>query len=77
MKCPCEDCLMIPICRHKTIYEIYESCNPIVKYLDLQTKQHMKKFPVFYKILRPTTWSYGRWNKNHSKYKMSYEVFRS
>ena len=40
MKCPCEDCLMIPICRHKTIYEIYESCNPIVKYLDLQTKLH-------------------------------------
>jgi hypothetical protein len=79
VKCPCEECLIVPICRHKTIHQIYGCCDSIVKYLALdqrQHEQHMKKFPIFYEILRPTTWSYTRWNKTHSKYNQSYEVFK-
>lgn len=33
MKCPCEDCLCVPICRHKNYFSLFNSCRLIDKYV--------------------------------------------
>ena len=81
MKCPCEECLLIACCRHKTFYEIY-TCDPLTHYLGINTnektkdhiKQHIQNFPIFYEILKPSRWTYKKWSKGHLKYKISYEI---
>ena len=80
-QCPCKDCLIVPRCRHKLIQELY-FCDLIVEYLSIDNKnikhnnKHMKNFPIFYEILKPTKWNYERCDKKHSLYKISYSLFK-
>ena len=58
MKCPCINCICVPVCRHKTFDNLYDDCILLEDYSydnDLLT-------PPIYRIeinsiLKPTTWS--------------------
>lgn len=58
MKCPCEDCLCVPICQSK-LYNLLVKCSLIEKYLiqpfsfRIRPSKHILKVE---KILDPITW---------------------
>ena len=49
---PCEDCLMIPICRFKNYWKLFADCIFIRKYSD---KKH--NMIHIQKILKPVNWA--------------------
>ncbi len=60
MKCPCEDCLCVPICSQKLYTELIK-CSLIREYLIEPT--YTKKRPTdrvikIFKLLQPTIWNY-------------------
>jgi len=63
MKCPCENCLVMPLCRHK-FYDELKECKHVRKYLYLGNFQKLNyhKVNIIYleQILKPTTWSVGK-----------------
>jgi hypothetical protein len=73
--CPCNNCLMIPICKHKRWTKMMYDCQPILAYAN----RYKSASPIFYytqviyKILKPIEWATdenGRlietpWKKNN------------
>lgn len=60
MKCPCEKCLMIPVCRHKMFLDLLETCHIFHKYTTLHSHAYTDRIlynQVIEKILKPTTWT--------------------
>ncbi len=59
IKCPCEGCLCVPICRHKNYYSLFHECyllstyvqNPYVWKICINELKNSKK------ILQPTCWT--------------------
>ncbi len=61
MKCPCEDCLCVPMCRHKEYIRLTQClllkeylirpCNPTIR-----PTNRVRKLK---EILQPTLWSYN------------------
>jgi len=67
MKCPCEDCLCVPICRHKH-YFIIEKCPLVSAYLCVTNREiRIKKITNVKKFLHPTTWDIDRVHKTGYK----------
>lgn len=62
MKCPCEECLMIPICRHKSLNILLE-CEPMKEYLMnytcslVPTKRRTTLRQGVIDILKPSQWN--------------------
>lgn len=54
MKCPCEDCLCIPICRNKMYFELFNDCSLIHKYIETYDNYRLQ---TTQKILSPQWWS--------------------
>jgi len=55
MKCPCENCLCVPICRHKQHYKLLEDCHLINKYVKTSNnKDHVLE--IIQKIIEPQLW---------------------
>ena len=53
MKCPCEDCICVPICRHKTYEKLIADCILVWNYLPSTTRDNRDMIYV-------TFWSYVR-----------------
>jgi hypothetical protein len=67
MKCPCEDCLCVPICRHK-IYHIIANCPLVSTYLCVTNREtRVEKISNIKEILHPTTWDITRVHKTGHK----------
>jgi hypothetical protein len=69
--CPCEECLVRPLCRNKTYANLYTTCNIISDYLYIDTiptkkvtKLHRNRAKRLEKVLRPISWSLGRLSDN-------------
>lgn len=59
MSCPCEDCLCVPICRHKVYVELVK-CSLVEKYLIeplMYNVRPPKRVVKVEKILNPITWT--------------------
>ena len=64
MKIPCENCLLVPRCRHKEYSLLFNECKLIVSvmythgFADSRYRNHAWERNVIYleKILRPTKW---------------------
>ena len=62
---PCQDCLMIPMCRHKEYWHMLETCELIYRCLykirplnpDNRTIIFNERIRDFEHILKPTTWA--------------------
>jgi len=58
MKCPCEDCLCVPICRHKRYIPLVK-CSMLNKYLmEASMETPSDKLSALTHILHPTVWHY-------------------
>lgn len=42
-KCPCEDCLCAPICRHKGYFKLMNDCSLINKYINSYDRWRINK----------------------------------
>lgn len=58
MKCPCEDCLCIPICRHKHYYTLFHECLLISIYVEnpYLAKICINEIKITEKFLKPSSW---------------------
>ncbi len=56
MKCPCQDCLCVPICRYKDYY-ILKKCSLLAAYYYVDNKEIIiEKICKTEIILRPSRW---------------------
>lgn len=62
MNCPCDECLCLPICRHKHVHQLFRECKLLQRYNpDYYNMQSEDKSKLFYiqKIMKPTHWEFG------------------
>ena len=72
MKSPCEECLMIPICRHKMYTPLMEECSTLATKLykhkmpDIRYRRRIfyEIMPEIYSTLKPTKWRIQRNGKS-------------
>ena len=59
MKCPCEECICLGICRHKEYYMLFIDCSSIKTYMDTadSVMEDHTRFSLMRSILKPTTWN--------------------
>ena len=61
-KCPCEECICIPVCRHQTVRELIDKCVKINYYLYYHGKlkqprqDYDNRIIVVEYVLKPTEW---------------------
>jgi hypothetical protein len=66
MTCPCEDCLCVPICRHKRYIPLIK-CSILKDYLIKSSwGSPCNKIDTIVNILNPTRWTY-RYEKHKGK----------
>lgn len=56
---PCENCIVIPICRHKSYFHLMEDCRKIHRYVYSQSsngKEFKRKLWGLSYKLNPTDW---------------------
>jgi hypothetical protein len=60
-KCPCENCICVPICRHKLYAFLFRDCillkDHISKY-HVESERNPYKIEQLEKTLNPTLWTY-------------------
>lgn len=58
MKCPCEECICLAICRHKEYYMLFVDCSLITIYMDTveSITEDTARFSSIRSTLKPTTW---------------------
>ncbi len=72
-KCPCEDCLCVPICRHKRYIPLIE-CSILKEYLmKASISTPSNKIEKIATILKPTRWTY-RYKKHKGKTKLGISI---
>lgn len=72
--CPCEECLVMVLCRMKSYAKIVNECDKICKYLSIYTdihgrhvdniSQHHDNVPIFEETLKPIKWKVESWHGN-------------
>jgi len=63
IKCPCKDCICIPICRHKPFNTLFHDCINITGYepkYRQPTNRNINSMNEIVNTLEPTLWSYKR-----------------
>ena len=64
MKIPCKDCILIPICRHKTFAMLMMECQLVKEYDDKHIQRSGNNYFVSVReiqdILNPTQWKYKK-----------------
>lgn len=58
MKCPCENCICLPVCRHKKYYSLFIDCSLIKKYIPNHNSVLKKNKDKLEEIMKPTYWSF-------------------
>ena len=60
-KCPCEECICIPVCKHKSFYKLFQDCIYIriyePAYLNREQRD-LRRIQAIYNTLKSTAWSY-------------------
>ena len=59
MKCPCENCIILAVCRHKPYYRLFQECSLIEEYAPLwntRVKRDPKQIKEIHDILNTTSW---------------------
>ena len=60
MKCPCKDCLTLPICRQREYLVTFYHCRLIHDYLPHHNHgalRNKRKLELIYKIMKPKYWT--------------------
>ena len=60
MKCPCIDCLLIPVCRHKRFFTVFCECDLLKDYdpqFQFVNKRSFDKLTEVSTVLKSTKWS--------------------
>ena len=61
-KCPCIDCVCIPICRHRSFSEMLTRCSIIHEYENSHMERNGEEYFIslleLEKVLKPTNWCY-------------------
>ena len=60
MNCPCENCVCLPVCRHKEYYNLFKNCSLIKEYIPDYNIIYKRNKEYVYKldeIMNPTRWS--------------------
>lgn len=64
MKVPCEQCPLIPICRHKTIGQLLNGCQPIYSFMtesNIVSKAGRFRYRMkLVRFLKPTKWKLSK-----------------
>jgi len=64
MKCPCENCIVLPMCKHKNYHSINHECKDVKRFLYLGSTYnisiHKINVKIFEKTLKPTAWRLGK-----------------
>ena len=62
-KCPCINCICIPLCRHKRYIKLFDDCSLWKDFVGHKTdsdpekiKIHRVRFIEFIQVLKPTRW---------------------
>jgi hypothetical protein len=62
--CPCIDCILIPICRHKPYPQVFEDCHILTEhisdYYDEPILNDSQRLKTIQQILNPTMWKYDK-----------------
>lgn len=74
MKCPCEECLKLAMCKHKKYHQIVSSCNDIDMYLSLNPEYHNKRVLIFEKTLKSTVWKLTKYKHIMRFSKIGYRI---
>ena len=60
IKCPCEDCLCVPICKHKDYSDLFYKCSLIDDYTrekPFKAKMSSSRLKIVVDILQPSKWN--------------------
>ena len=63
MKCPCEDCLLVPACRNKFYGKLHETCPELQNFLAFHTNLHKERVQILERTLKPNKWRLGKENE--------------
>jgi len=71
MKCPCEECIALAVCRLKEYHGsngILKICEELSSYLHIEIDKHVdlhrKRIKTLYKVMKPVNWELGKLVKN-------------
>jgi len=59
MKCPCVDCICLPICRHKYVGRLFHECKLVDDYIppwSTKDKMDLNRVFILEDILKPDMW---------------------
>lgn len=62
MKCPCENCICMPICKNKNFNKLFEDCYLLEEFIpnyDNMRLREIDKMDELVKTLNPTGWEYS------------------
>ena len=73
IKCPCENCICIAVCRHKPYFQLFQKCILLRIYepaYNVREQRDVTRIEAIYKILKPREWIYvyRSMERNHSGY---------
>ena len=60
-KCPCIDCICIPVCRNREYWQLFKNCSLIEEYIPnygSHITRDYQKVMKLQSILNPPTWEY-------------------
>lgn len=58
-KCPCENCICIPVCRNKLYAKLFDDCAHISRYIQshqVKSARDSERISKVYSILKPESW---------------------
>ena len=61
VKCPCENCICVPICKHKTFYKLFYDCIYLRIYEPgylIREERCLERIYGIQNILKSTVWIY-------------------
>jgi hypothetical protein len=74
-KCPCEQCILLAICRHKEYTMLFIECSIIANHVADKNRQddediRIKLVEQLETTLNPTKWKYDYYPAENSKHKL-------
>jgi hypothetical protein len=77
MKCPCEECLKMAICRLNSYGTLIKRCPDLRAYLLIGRNMgymHLERACIFEKALKPSGWEFDKRNPSRNGYGIRYKV---
>ena len=64
-ECPCVECILVAICRHKSYDNLVKQCSILKPYVfEAKGEEHKKSCRELVKTIKPTKWILGEERKN-------------